>query len=245
MEWRSDGVIVGLRNHGENSAIIEVLTEQKGRHAGVVRGGASRKIAPLLQPGAQVNVEWRARLEEHLGSYHVEPLQSRAHVMSDRLGLAGLTAICSLVCFAFPERMALPGLYDATLDLLDRLSAGDQWLDAYAHWELALLDDLGYGLDLSECAATGDLENLVYVSPKSGRAVSASGAGKWADQLLALPQFLRDGQHTTDVKELIVALNLTGFFLNAWLAPALGNRPLPEARARLLRALERKRDAEL
>lgn len=240
MEWRSDGVIVGLRKHGETSAIIDVLTQEKGRHAGVVRGGASRKIAPLLQPGAQVNVEWRARLEEHLGSYHVEPLKSRAHVMSDRFGLAGLSSVCSLVCFAFPERMALPGLYDATLDLLDRISERRDWLDAYAHWELAVLDDLGYGLDLSECAATGELEDLVYVSPKSGRAVSARGAGEWADQLLVLPGFLRDGMAGDDPNDLKNALKLTGYFLAGWLAPALGNRPLPEARSRLITLVEKR-----
>ena len=239
MEWQSDGVIVGLRKHGETSAIIEVLTEEKGRHAGVVRGGASRKVAPLLQPGAQVNVVWRARLEEHLGSYQVEPLKSRAHIMNDRLGLAGLSSVCSLVCFAFPERMVLPGLYPITLDLLERISAQEFWLDAYAHWELALLDDLGYGLDLSECAASGALENLIYVSPKTGRAVSENGAGEWAPQLLSLPPFLRDGAACQNMQEVAAALKLTGYFLSGWLAPALGNRPLPEARARLVQKITR------
>lgn len=240
MEWQSEGVIVSVRKHGETSAIIDVLTRDRGRHAGVVRGGASRKMSPILQPGTQISVEWRARLEEHLGSYHVEPLQSRAGILGNRLDLSGLSTVCALVCFAFPERMHLPSLYVTTLDLLDRIEQRRDWLSAYAHWELNLLDDLGYGLDLSECAATGAVDNLIYVSPKTGRAVSQQGAGEWADRMLRLPAFLRDGQATDDVAEILAALRTTGYFLESWLAPALGNRSLPDARARLVAGVKKR-----
>ncbi|GHA56766.1 DNA repair protein RecO [Amylibacter ulvae] len=240
MEWSGQGVIVGVRRFGETSAIIDVFTQEKGRHAGVVRGGSSRKMAPLLQPGAQVALEWRARLEEHLGNFHVEPLQSRSMIMSDRMGLSGLGAVCSLIQFAFPERMVLPELYARTIDLLDRIDGRVLWAAAYAHWEMLLLEDLGYGMDLSCCAVTGMTQELVFVSPKSGRAVSRDGAGEWADRLLALPDFLRNGFDSDDKQEILNALRLTGYFLQNSLAPALGNRPIPDARARLIAALEKR-----
>ena len=230
MDWRDQGALLSVRRHGESAAIIEVFTEQKGRHAGVVRGGAGRKLAPVLQPGAQLDLEWRARLEEHLGAFRVEPIKSRAAlVMDDRAALAGLNAVCGLLKFALPEREAHPRLYHATQKLLDMLGQETDWAPAYLAWELLLLEDLGYGLDLGRCAVTGLTEGLDYVSPKTGRAVSAAGAGEWADQLLAYP----------DPGDLQAALHTTGFFLEHWLARALGDRPLPEARARLVNILKR------
>ena len=244
VEWTGTGVILSARKHGETSVILDVLTEEKGRHAGIVRGGASRKKAAELQPGTQVEVNWRARLDEHLGSYTVEPLKSRAVIMNDRLGLYALGSVTAMIGFAFPERMPLPNLYFATIDLLDNLVEAQPWLLGYAKWEMALLDDLGYGLDLSECAATGAIEELVYVSPKSGRAVSKAGGAEFADRLLPLPSFHLGGDFG-GLQDIIDSLKLTGFFLNARLAPALGKQDLPDARLRLVRQIERLEDAKI
>ena len=237
MEWQGTGVIISVRKHGETSTIVDVLTQQHGRHAGVVRGGASRKLAPILQPGTQVDAEWRARLEEHLGSYKLEPVQSRATILSDRLALAAMGSVCALISFAFPERMSFPRLYDATVNLLDQMSVGHAWLSDYALWEQAVLDELGYGLDLDTCAATGDMQDLIYVSPKSGRAVSRKAGAQWADRMLPLPRFLRAKTATKEASEVLDALKTTGYFLERRLAPALGNRPLPDARERFLTVL--------
>ena len=143
MEWRGQGILLGVRRHGETSAIIEVFTLAQGRHLGVVRGGTSRKIAPHLQPGAQLDVAWRARLEDHIGAFTVEPLRSRAAlVMSDRLALAGLNAVTSILSFCLPEREAHPALYDRTEKLLDLLGQNEVWPLAYLQWELALLEEM-------------------------------------------------------------------------------------------------------
>lgn len=237
MEWQGTGVIISVRKHGETSTIVDVLTESHGRHAGLVRGGAGRKLAPILQPGTQVDVEWRARLEEHLGNYNIEPIQSRAAILSDRLALSAMGSICALVNFAFPERLALPRLYVATINLFDQMAAGRAWLSDYALWEYAVLEELGYGLDLDSCAATGVMQDLIYVSPKSGRAVSREAGAKWADRMLPLPRFLRAQTASKEASEVLDALKTTGYFLERRLAPALGNRPLPDARGRFLSVL--------
>ncbi|SEV95569.1 DNA replication and repair protein RecO [Aliiroseovarius sediminilitoris] len=238
MDWRDQGALLSVRKHGETSVIIDVFTEKHGRHAGVVRGGTSRKIAPILQPGAQLDVAWRARLEEHIGSYTVEPLRSRATVLSDRTALAGLNAITSLLTFSLPEREPHPQLYRRTQAMLDLLGANEAWPTAYLKWELSLLDDLGFGLDLSSCAVTGAMDDLTYVSPKTGRAVSAEAAGEWADRLLPLPPELL-GAGSGARENILAGLQTTGFFLGQWLAHALGNNPLPEPRARLIDRLKR------
>ncbi|AXI53451.1 DNA repair protein RecO (plasmid) [Pseudoseohaeicola sp. NH-UV-7] len=239
MEWRDHGILLNVRRHGETSAIVEVFTESHGRHAGVVRGGTSRKIAPILQPGAQLDVTWRARLEDHIGSYTVEPIRSRAGAMSDRLALAGLNAVTALLAFCLPEREAHQNLYARSEQVLDLLDQGDIWPLAYLRWELALLEDMGFGLDLSVCAVTGATDDLVYVSPRSGRAVSRAGAGEWADRMLALPDCLR-GIGTAPDSEISQAFDTTGYFLEQRLAPELGNKPLPDARARFVAAFNRR-----
>ena len=240
MEWRGTGILLNVRRHGESSAIIEVFTPERGRHAGVVRGGTSRKIAPSLQPGAQLDVAWRARLEDHIGSFTVEPVRSRAAlVMGNRLALAGLNAVTGLLSFCLPERAPYPALYQRTEQLLDLLGQDDVWPLAYLRWELALLEEMGFGLDLTSCAVTGATEGLIYVSPKSGRAVSAAGAGEWADRLLPLPPVLRGEGEAPDA-EVVQALRTTGSFLEDHLAPALGTRPLPEARARFVSVFSRR-----
>lgn len=238
MEWRDEGTVLSVRKHGETSAIIEVFTPGHGRHAGVVRGGVSRKIAPILQPGAQLDLAWRARLDEHIGAFTVEPVKSRASVMSDRRALAALNAITALLAFALPEREPHPQLYEQTIAMLDLLSTSPDWPVGYLQWERALLEELGYGLDLGACAVTGDRDDLVYVSPKTGRAVSAEGAGAWADRLLPLPDELL-GVVTEDMAGVGDGLRTTGHFLTHGLAHALGDRPLPEARARLVDRLTR------
>lgn len=231
MDWRDQGVLLSARRHGESSAIIDVFTALHGRHAGVVRGGGSRRVMPLLQPGAQLDLTWRARLDEHLGSFTMEPLASRAGLMADRAALAGLNAVCALVTHCLPEREAHPALYPATLALLEAL-AGQGWGLDYLRWELLLLEELGFGLDLSRCAVTGAVEGLVYVSPRTGRAVTAAGAGGLADRLLPLPACLTGG--AVDPAGLAQGLALTGHFLTRELG---AGRPLPEARARLVAVL--------
>jgi len=233
MEWRDHGILLSARRHGETAAIVEVFTEDHGRHAGVVRGGASRKIAPVLQPGAQVDLAWRARLEDHLGSFTVEPVRSRAHAMSDRMALAGLNAVCALLTFCLPERESHRALYRRTEALMDLLGENEVWPLAYLRWELALLEELGFGLDLSACAVTGSTEGLVWVSPRTGRAVTDAGAGEWRDRMLPLPPVLR-GEGAAPDAEIVTAFATTGHFLNARVAPELGAKPLPEARQRFV-----------
>ncbi|MDF0600817.1 DNA repair protein RecO [Psychromarinibacter sp. C21-152] len=232
MDWRDQGILLSSRRHGETSAIIEAFTPDHGRHMGVVRGGAGRRIAPILQPGAQLDLHWRARLEDHLGSFTVEPVKSRAAaVMGDRLALSALNAVTALLSFSLPEREPHPPLYHRSVALLDMLGTSELWQLAYLHWELALLDEMGFGLDLSACAVTGATEGLAYVSPRSGRAVTAEGAGDWKDRLLPLPGCLRV-LRPAPAAEIAEALRVTGYFLETNLAPSLGDRPLPAARQR-------------
>lgn len=239
MEWRDTGALLSVRKHGEGSAIIEVFTAEHGRHAGLVRGGGSRKMAPLLQPGAQLSVEWKARLEDHLGAFTIDPIKSRAaQIMADRAALAAMGSISSLLTLSLPEREPHPRFYARTIDLLDALGETPDWPARYALWENALLADMGFGLDFSECAATGATQDLIYVSPRSGRAVSRDGGKDYADLMLPLPRFLRLDDPTEDPAEVTSSLRTTGHFLETWLMPAL-SRKTPSARARLISALTR------
>ncbi len=242
MEWRDEGVLLAVRRHGESAAIIEVFTAGHGRHAGVVRGGTSRRIAPVLQPGAQLDLTWRARLDDHIGAFSVEPVRSRAGaLLADRLALAGLNAVSALLVFVLPEREPHPELYQSSLALFDALGAPG-WPLAYLRWEMRLLDEMGFGLDLATCAVTGSREDLAYVSPRSGRAVTRDAAGEWADRLLPLPAILL-GQGTAAPGEIAQGLRLTGHFLKTRLAAELGQRPLPAARMRLAEMLAKAEQA--
>ena len=238
MEWREEGVLLTARRHGENAAIIEVFTPDHGRHAGIVRGGASRKMTPILQPGSQIDVTWRARLEDHLGAFTVEPIRSRAHLMGDRKALAGLNAMAALLVFALSEREAHKALYDQTLTVLDMMEDGPYWPLAYLRWELSLLEVTGFGLSLDTCAVTGTTEDLIHVSPKSGRAVSKGAAGEWAKRMLPLSPALV-GASDGNAKDLIDGFRTTGHFLTHGLAQSMGTRPLPNARDRLIDLLVR------
>lgn len=240
MQWRDEGILVSVRSHGETSAIVEILTAAHGRHVGVVRGGASRKMKAFLQPGTDVSVTWTARLESHMGAFVVEPIRSRmAAVLRDRMALEAVNAVCALICWALPERESMPDFHAETTRLLNRICADEGWLADYVIWEMSLLTALGFGLDLSACAATGVNEDLAFVSPRTGRAVSRDGAGPWADRLLDLPAFLTPKGGGTDAAAIIAGLRLTGYFLDSRAAGALGRDSLPAARARLVSLVER------
>lgn len=239
ISWTDEAVLLATRPFGETSVIIDVFTDTRGKQSGVVRGGTSRKIAPHLQPGAQLSVSWKARLDDHLGSFTVEPLRSRAAAaMGHRLSLAGLNAVCALLSLVLPDREPHEPLYARTIALLDLLDQTAVWPLAYLRWEQALLTEMGFALDLSSCAVSGATADLIYVSPKSGRAVSADGAGEWADRMLPLPPVLR-GEGEASGGEIARALGTTGFFLQHRLLKSLGDRQLPAARDRLIDAIVR------
>lgn len=241
MDWRDEGILISVRRHGESAAIVELLTRDHGRHAGVVRGGAGRRMAPVLQPGARLSLEWSARLEEHIGTFRVEPLAAvPATLMADGAALAALASLAALVGATLPERDAHPDLYARTLELTEALGRAPDWPARYALWELALLAELGFGLDLARCALTGTREDLAWVSPQTGRAASRTAGAPWADRLLVLPAFLR---HPWDAPpgaaDVEAALRLTGFFLEARVAPGLPHESLPAARGRAIEAIRR------
>jgi DNA repair protein RecO (recombination protein O) len=241
MFWTDEGVLLAARRHGESSAIVSVFTAQHGRHAGLVRGGFGRQARPVYQQGNVLQVTWRARLSEQLGALTGElkvPLAAR--LMADPGRLAGLAAACALLETTLPERDPHPALYAALSAFLEQLVADIEWLEGYIRFELALLAELGFGLDLTRCAVTGTSEDLVYVSPASGRAVSSKGAGVYADRLLTLPPFLL-GQGPADAAQLAAGLRLTGAFLRRHMFDA-SDRPMPEARDRLLARLARSTD---
>jgi DNA repair protein RecO (recombination protein O) len=238
MLWTDEGVVLAVRRHGESGAIISVFTAQHGRHAGLVRGGFGRRARPVYQQGNILHVTWRARLAEQLGALSGElkvPLAAR--LMADPARLAGLAAACALLETTLPERDPHPDLYATLSVFLEHLVQEREWLEAYVRFELALLAELGFGLDLGRCAVTGTSEDLIYVSPNSGRAVSRSGAGRYADRLLALPAFLL-GRAPADPAQLAAGLRLTGAFLRRHLFDA-SERAMPEARDRLLARLAR------
>jgi DNA repair protein RecO (recombination protein O) len=242
MEWRDAGIVLSSRRHGEGSAIVSVLTASHGRHLGLVRGGGGRSQRGSLQPGTVVACRWSARLEDHLGSLRCEAVESSSSAfLDDADRLAALSALCALADWALPERHPYPDLYDASLALLVAL-AGEHWPAAYVHWELTLLSQVGFALDLSGCAVTGQREGLAWVSPRTGRAVCAEAGRPYADRLLMLPGFLWDdsqplprGVIDPDIGQ---GLRLTGYFLQHRLEIS-GNKPLPAARSRLLERLQR------
>ncbi|QHQ37082.1 DNA repair protein RecO [Algicella marina] len=240
MEWQDSGILLATRPHGETSAIVEILTVDHGRHAGIVRGGVSRRLRPVLQPGSGVHVTWRARLEAHLGTFTVEPEKSRAHLLSSRTGLAGLNAITAMARALLPEREPFRDQYQATKALLDRMDTPD-WPAHYILWEIRLLEGLGYRLTLQNCAVTGISTGLAYVSPKSGHAVTAEAGAEYADRLLPLPPFLRPEASDIPIsrEHLQQGMALTGHFLRNWVCHATGVEHLPPARERLEAVLTR------
>ncbi|QKV18480.1 DNA repair protein RecO [Oricola thermophila] len=214
MEWQDRGIIIGTRRHGETSLILEVMTEQRGRHLGLVRGGRSRRQQPVLQPGNAVELTWRARLEEHLGTFQVEPLAlSAARLMEQPSGIHGIQLLAGHLRL-LPERDRHTELFRALEVMIEHLCEPEIAGPLMVRFELRLLEELGFGLDLSSCAGTGSREDLVYVSPKSGRAVSRAAGEPWKDRLLALPAFLSGRSPAApDAEAMAAAFELTGHFL--------------------------------
>lgn len=215
MQWQDQAIILGVKRHGETSVIAEVMTRERGRHLGLVRSGRSRTMQPVLQPGNEVEVTWRARLDEHLGEFRLEPVKLRAaRLMETATAVYGVQAMGALLRL-LPERDPHPHLFEALEVILDHLHNPADAGELFVRFELAVLNDLGFGLDLSECAATGTRADLAYVSPKSGRAVSRSAGEPWADKMLLLPPFLSTQEnHAADLEGLTTAFRLTGFFLH-------------------------------
>jgi DNA repair protein RecO (recombination protein O) len=213
MHWQDRGLIIGVRKHGETSIILEVLTQAHGRHMGLVRGGRSRAMQPILQAGNSVDLTWRARLDEHLGTFVVEGERLRAaHLMQSALSLHGLHHLAGLLRL-LPERDPHPDLWRFAEVLADRLDDAALAPALMLRFELALLAELGFGLDLTECTLTGATEDLVYVSPKSGRAVGRTAGEPWRDRLLPLPVFLLAEQNDADADQLSDAFRLLAHFL--------------------------------
>lgn len=241
MHWRDEGIVLSARRFSESAAIVNLLTREHGRHAGLLQGGGGSKGRAILQPGNAVSAQWRARLSEQLGNFQLELTSGlTALLFDDVLRLAALDAACALADAALPEREPHPGAFAGMARLRELLAAGrGGWAAEYVRFELDLLAELGFGLDLETCAATGSRENLHFVSPKSGRAVSAAAAEPFRDKLLALPEFLR----ATDARpaalgDVLAGLALTGWFLDAWVLQPHG-AALPAARARLVERLSR------
>ena len=240
MDWTDEGIVLGVRRHGEANAILEVMTRAHGRHLGLVRGGAGSRMRPVLQPGNVVRVTWRARLDEHLGHYVVEGLRLRAgEFMVAAHAAYGVTHLAAL-CRLLPERDPHEQVHDTLADILDHLDDRTLAAALVARFELQMLAEFGFGLDLDQCAATGVTADLIYVSPKSGRAVSRGAGEPWQDRMLRLPAFLRAeweaGEPATE--ELSDAFALTGFFLERHVLEPRG-LPMHDARASFINAVLR------
>jgi DNA repair protein RecO (recombination protein O) len=244
MEWTDEGIVLGVRRHGEANAILEVMARAHGRHLGLVRGGAGSRLRPVLQPGNSVRLVWRARLDEHLGNFTVEGLRLRAAAFLPAAhavyGVTHLAALCRLL----PERDPHPAIHATLAAIMDHMGDPDAVAARAVRFELMLLAELGFGLDLAACAATGQSHDLAYVSPKSGRAVSRAAGAPWREKLLRLPAFLREDESVAvpSPEELADAFAVTGFFL---VRDVLEPRALalPPARERFIAAVLRRHPA--
>jgi DNA repair protein RecO (recombination protein O) len=240
MDWSDEGIFLSGKPLGEANLIAEILTLEHGRHLGLVRGGRSRRIRPTLQPGNLVRVTWRARLSEHLGGYNVELMEAHgARALDDPRALAAIGTIATLIKL-LPERDPHPEFYATTLHVLRSFGEPDIWPALLVYWEFQLLQELGFGLDLSACAATGGTEELTYVSPRSGRAVSREAGAPYGEKLLALPGFLLDQRAPLTAADIAAGFALTGFFLERDVLEPHG-LALPDARGRLMDLLDRPR----
>ena len=236
MQWTDEGIVLGVRRHGETSVILELMTAVRGRHLGLVRGGAGTRLRGVLQPGNSLRATWRARLDEHLGNYAVEGINLRA---AGFLGAAhavhGVTHLAAL-CRLLAEREPHARIHDALEAILDALDDSAAVAPMVAQFELAFLAELGFGLDLASCAATGATEDLIYVSPRSGRAVSRAAGEAYREKLMRLPDFLSKDAPAPSTADLADAFALTGFFLERH-AFAPRGLLLPDARARFVAAI--------
>ncbi|MEA2953331.1 MAG: repair protein RecO [Alphaproteobacteria bacterium] len=240
MQWTDEGIVLGVKRHGEANAILELMTREHGRHLGLVRGGAGSRMRPVLQPGNSVSAVWRARLDEHLGTYVVEGLRLRASIsLGASHAVYGVTHLAALARL-LPERDPHREVYSTLEDIMDRLEDAPRAGQLVARFELALLAELGFGLDLAQCAATGDKSDLAYVSPKSGRAVSRDAGEPWRDKLLRLPAFLAADDKGDEPSAMDVAngFEVTGFFLARHVFEPRG-LALPDARRYFIAAVTR------
>ena len=238
MEWTDEGIVLGVKRHGETSVILELMTQARGRHLGLVRGGAGTRLRGVLQPGNTVSATWRARLDEHLGHFAVEGLNLRAaSFLSAAHAVHGVTHLAAL-CRLLAEREPHARIHEMLETILDALDDPAAVAPMVARFELEFLAELGFGLDLSSCAATGATQDLIYVSPRSGRAVSRAGGEAYQDRLLRLPGFLRIEAAPAPAAELADAFALTGFFLDRY-AFAPRGIAMPDARARFVAAVVR------
>jgi DNA repair protein RecO (recombination protein O) len=230
MEFEDDAFVLSARPHGETGAIVEFVTERHGRYAAHVAGAASRRAKPFLQAGARVTVRFRARTSDQLGSAAMEPAgEGPAALFDDPLALAGLASAAAVTSGALPEREPHPGAFLGFEALVAVLETPEIWPAVYVRFEAGLLADLGFGLDLSKCAVTGSPDDLIYVSPRTGRAVSATAGAAYKDRLLALPPFLLSAQGRLGRGDIGAGLAITGHFLERFVFAPF-NRPLPPAR---------------
>ncbi|MCC6598929.1 MAG: DNA repair protein RecO [Alphaproteobacteria bacterium] len=230
-KWQDQGIVLEVRSHGENGAIVSLLTATRGRYAGYVHGAHSTKMRGTLEVGNLVDVNWSSRLAESLGTFSLELSRNHAaRLMHDALRLGGLQSACALCAAALPEREGHPGLFQGLLALFDVLD-GDVWGAAYVLWEIALLKELGFSLDLTRCAGGGDAEDLAYVSPKTGRAVSRLAGAPYKEKLLNLPPFLRPQGGAVDDEAVLTGLLMTSYFLEHWVF-IHHTQGIPEARSR-------------
>lgn len=235
LQWNDEGLVLGGRRHGEAATVLEIMTHEHGRHFGLVHGGRQKGMQAVLQPGNSVQVTWRARLDDHLGTFQVEGRDMRtARFLVSSAALHGFMTIAALLR-ALPERDPHPSLYHAVNALIEQLDDEDIAPVLFVHFERVFLSALGFGLDLSCCAATGAMENLIYVSPKTGRAVGAGPGEPYRDRLLALPQFLLNGGRNVKPSDadILAGFALTGHFLKNWVfEPRM--REMPPERQRFI-----------
>ncbi len=237
MDWTDDGIILSSRRYGETSAIVSILTCEHGRHSGLVRGGDSRRLRPILQTGNIVRCIWRGRLHESLGSFTLELKHATAGILlNDAVLLAGMSSACALINVLVPERENYSRVFSSLVTLLIEIESDISWLKEYVHWEVQLLRELGFGLSLNRCAVTGETDDLIWVSPRTGRAVSRRPGLPYSKQLLSLPKFLIR-QSEASSKDLLLGLYLTGYFLNK--AAVSSGCILPAARIRLIDTFSR------
>jgi DNA repair protein RecO (recombination protein O) len=236
MQWSDEGFVLGIRRHGEANAILELMTRSHGRHLGLVRGGAGSRMRPVLQPGNSVRANWHARLDEHLGNYTIEPMSLRAgHFFSDAHAVFAITHLAALARL-LPERDPHESVFDALHAIVGHLSDAQACAALIVRFEILMLSELGFGLDLQSCAATGSDRELVYVSPKSGRAVSREAGEPWQDRLLALPAYVTDGSRNASARDIADGFGMTGFFLARHVLEPRG-LTLPDARAHFIQAV--------
>ncbi|MDB5490213.1 MAG: recO [Micavibrio sp.] len=234
--WRDHGIVLSVRGHGESGAVVSLLTENHGRHAGYVRGAGGSRLRGVVEPGNLVSVTWSSRMSDQLGAFALEPERAiTGPLLGDPLKLAALVSACSLTDAALPEREGHPGLFHGLLTLLDMLD-GAAWGPAYIMWEIAFMGELGFGLDLTRCAGGGDPATIAYVSPKTGRAVSIEQGEPFKDKLLPLPDFLKPGGSSIDEAEILKGLRMNAHFLEHWVF--VHGKAMPEARTRFQNRVE-------